>query len=200
MRLILTLFTTLLLSTVCLAQATSTPCPPEGNTPSDIGKRINVMKNRDITPGTVKPNIVIDSILKGMPEDTGRYKSTDYVNVTGFVLGADDEGPESCNCNSRDTNKQNVILYIGHSLMAGKDSVFAVEVTPKFKTAHPHLNIDGLLGQKISISGYLMYNFDMKKYALNACKKCRTTDRKTAWEICPVADITVLSGGVVPKK
>jgi len=192
MKLTTVLFLSLLAGNVCFAQSTgTTPCPPEGQTPSDIGKRINVMKNRDIKQGAVNPNIVIDSILKGMPEDTGRYKPTDFVTVTGFVLGADGEGPESCNCFSKDSSTHNSVLYVGHSMLSGKDSVFAIEITAKYKAAHPHFNADALFGNKITISGYMMYNFDMKKYALNACKKCRTTDRKTAWEICPVTDVTV---------
>lgn len=191
MRFIYTLLFTLLLGSFCAAQDAGTPCPPEGSTPSDIGKRVNILKNRDIVMGTANPNITIDTILKGMPEDTGRFKSTEYVTITGFVLGDDDEGPESCNCFSKDSSKHNSVLYIGHSSEAGKDSVFAVEITAKYKAAHKGFNADLLFGHKITVSGYIMYNFDMKKYALNACRKCRTTDRKTAWEICPVTEVIV---------
>ncbi|MGP8217557.1 MAG: hypothetical protein ACLQQ4_18455 [Bacteroidia bacterium] len=192
MRYLATLFIALLMSGICLAQSTTEPCPPEGKAISDIGKHVNILKNRDITQGTVNPNIVLDSILKGMPEDTGRYKSTDFVTITGYVLGADDEGPESCNCFSKEESKQNLVLYIGNSPLSGKDSVFFVEITPKFKAKNPEFMPDALFGQKVTISGYMMYNFEMKKMALNACKKCRTTDRKTAWEICPVTDITLI--------
>lgn len=192
MRLIISLFAFTLVSFTCMAQESATPCPPEGNSISDIGKRVNIMKNRDIAPGTINTNVTIDTILKGMPEDTGRFKVTEMVTVTGYVLGADDAGPETCNCLSKDSAKHNVVLYIGHSLEAGKDSVFVVEVTAKYKTAHHSFNGDLLFGKQITVTGYLMYNFDMRRYALNACKKCRTTDRKTAWEICPVTDVKIV--------
>ncbi|HXP50562.1 MAG TPA: hypothetical protein VN922_11440, partial [Bacteroidia bacterium] len=171
MRLIVSLFLFTLFSITCVAQESGAPCPPEGTSISDIGKRINIMKNRDVTPGTVNTNITIDTLLKGMPEDTGRFKPNEMATITGYVLGADDAGPEPCNCFSKDTAKHNVLLYIGHSLEAGKDSVFVVEITSKYKNANHNFNSDALFGKEITVTGYLMYNFDMKKYALNACKK-----------------------------
>ncbi len=196
MRFIFTLFIALLFSNICNAQngfgpSTSDTCPVYGRAVSDIGKRVNVMKNRDITTGKIDASVTIDSILKGMPEDTARYKPEEYVTITGYVLGADDAGPESCNCFTRDSSKQNIVLYIGHSIFSGKDSVFVVEVTAKYKAKHL-INADVLFGKKITVTGYMMYNFDMRKMALNACKKCRTTDRKTAWEICPATDVQIL--------
>lgn len=182
----------LTISGYCFAQSSTAPCPPEGQTPSDIGKRVNILKNRDITKGTVNTAITLDTLLKGMPEDTGRFKTSEYITITGSVLGADDLGPESCNCFTKDSSMHNSVLYIGHSEFAGKDSVIAVEITAKYKATHKGFNSDLLFGHKVTISGYLLYNFDMKKYALNACKKCRTTDRKTAWEICPVTDISII--------
>ncbi len=190
MKFIFTTILSLLLFNVCISQ-TEEPCPVEGRSPSDIAKRMNVLKNRDITNGVANPNIVADSILKGGPEDTGKYKNSDYATVTGYVLGADDAGPESCNCFSNDTNKQNIKIYIGQNLSSWKDSVFVVEITPPFKKLHREINADGLIGLKITVTGKMMYNFEAKKFALNACSKCRTTDRKTAWEICPVTDIQV---------
>jgi hypothetical protein len=191
MRLILGWFVFTLFSLTCNAQGGTTPCPPEGTSISDIGKRINVMKNRSVTPGIVNINITIDTLLKGMPEDTGRFKPNEMATITGYVLGADDAGPEPCNCFSKDTAKHNVLLYVGHSLESGKDSVFVVEITSNYKNANRSFNADALFGKQITVTGYLMYNFDMKRYALNACKKCRTTDRKTAWEICPVTDVKI---------
>jgi len=184
----------LLLWNMCVAQkADSVACPLEGRTPNDMARRMNVLKNRDITAGPVNRDVTIDSILKGGREDTGRYKLTELMTVTGYVLGADDSGPESCNCFSNDTTKQNIKIYLGQSINSWKDSVMVVEITPKLKKLHPEIYADGLTGQQITITGYMMYNFEAKRFALNACKTCRTTDRKTAWEICPVTDIKVLS-------
>ncbi|MGP8217558.1 MAG: hypothetical protein ACLQQ4_18460 [Bacteroidia bacterium] len=214
MKTIYTFLAALLLNSMCVAQSganvtiipdkpattdsislTLKPtCPPEGKTLSNITERVNIMKNRDIKEGTVNPNIVIDSILKGMPEDTGRYSPSDFATVTGYVLDVDDAGAESCNCFSWDDSKHNIILYIGHSIYSGKDSVFVVEITAKYRAAHPEFNTDGLFGKKVTLSGYMMYNFDMKKMALNAYKRSHATNRKTAWEICPVTDITVFQG------
>jgi hypothetical protein len=203
MRFFSTLIITLLFSHICNAQngfstTTTDTCPVFGRSISDIGKHVNTMKNRNIVPGKVNANITIDSILKGMPEDTGMYKPDECVTITGYVLGADDAGPESCNCFSRDSSKQNIVLYVGNSVFSGKDSVFVVEITAKYKANHL-TSADVLFGKKITVTGYMMYNFEMRKMALNACKKCRTTDRKTAWEICPVTDIQILSSIPDPK-
>ncbi len=187
------IFTAILLGSICSAQENNDTCGPEGHAQSEIERRMDLMKNRDVTEGNPNPDISLDSILKGMPEDTGRYKLSDYATVTGYVLGTDDGGPEACNCFSTDISTHNTILYIGHSLFSGKDSVFIAEITPKFKAAHPGFIADDLFGLKISISGYMMYNFEMKKMALNGCKKCHAANRKTAWEICPVTGISVFT-------
>ena len=181
----------MLLSNMCIAQRDSTVCPLEGRTPNDMARKVNLLKNRDVVAGTVNPAIALDSILKGGPEDTGKFKTTDYATVTGYVMEAEDLGPESCNCFSNDSSKQNLRIYLGQSVNSWKDSVFVIEVTAKYKQQHPQLNGDALIGQQITVTGMMMYNFEAKKLALNANKTSRKTDRKTAWEICPVTDLKV---------
>jgi len=190
MKFIGTLLFSLLIS-ICVAQKDSVKCPPEGKGASDLAKRMNVLKNRDVVNGTINPAITPATILAGGPEDTAAFKTTDYATVTGYVLEAEDAGPESCNCFSNDTAKQNIHIYLGQSVDSWKDSIFVIQITPKFKKQHPEINADGLIGQRIAVTGMMMYNFESKKFALKACKTCRTTDRKTAWEICPVTDLKV---------
>ncbi|HTA84215.1 MAG TPA: hypothetical protein VK783_14820 [Bacteroidia bacterium] len=185
------LLVTVLLSNMCIAQKDSTVCPLEGRTPNDMARKVNLLKNRDVAAGTVNPAITLDSILRGGPEDTGRYKITDYATITGYVMEAEDIGPESCNCFSTDSSKQNLRIYVGQSVNSWKDSVFVVEVTAKYKQQHPQLNGDALIGQQITVTGMMMYNFEAKKFTLNGNKTSRKTDRKTAWEICPVTDLKV---------
>lgn len=175
---------------ICIAQQGTTKCPPEGSSNSSTIRYANSLKNRDITKGNVDATITLDSLLKGGPDDTARFSPDKYVTITGWVVEAQDIGPESCNCFSNDSTQWGIEVYIATSLDAWKDSVIVVEITPKFR-AITHITSDGLFEEKIKISGYLMYNPEARKFALNACKKCHTTDRKTAWEIAPVTELFV---------
>lgn len=192
MRLLRVIFVFSLLWSACSAQTTGTDCPPEGKATDALTKHTNTLKNRDIINTKVDSTIVFDSIIRSGKEDTTRFKPTQYISVTGYVLAADEGGPESCNCFSKDSAAENVKLFLGHSLDSWKDSVFVIEITPKFGKLHPEIHPELLIGRHVTITGYLMYNTDAKKFALNVCKNCRVSDRKTAWEICPVTDVKVI--------
>jgi hypothetical protein len=192
MRLVYVILASTFLWNIGSAQTATTDCPPEGKSTDNLIKHTNVLKNRDIDTGKINMNITLDSIVKSGPEDTGRYRTSDFVSITGYVLAADDGGSESCNCYSKDSAKENVKLFLGHSIDSWKDSVFVVEITPKFGKIHPGLHPEMLIGRRVTITGNLLYNVEAKKFALNACKNCRVSDRKTAWEICPVTDVKVI--------
>jgi hypothetical protein len=181
-----------LLWNTCSAQTSVANCPPEGKATDDLTKHTNTLKNRDIIRGKIDSTIVFDSIIRSGKEDTARFKPAEYVSVTGFVLAADEGGPESCNCFSKDSAAENIKLFLGHSLDSWKDSVFVIEITPKFSKLHPEVHPELMIGRKVTITGYVMYNPDAKRFALNVCKNCRVSDRKTAWEICPVTDVKVI--------
>src|SRR6185312_2721495 len=123
--------------------------------------------------------------------DSARFSANTFVTVTGWVVEAEDIGPEPCNCFSTDTTQSTIRIYLATSLNAWKDSIMVIELTPKFRSLS-HLNTDELFEEKIQVSGYLMFNHETKRFALNGCKKCHTVDRKTSWEIAPVIKLQVI--------
>jgi hypothetical protein len=180
-------------------QQDTTKCPPEGKTNSGTIRYVNWLRNRDITPAKVDSTIALDTLLKGGPDDTARFSPNKYVTITGWVVEAEDEGPESCNCFSKDSSQWGIQIYLATSLDAWKDSIMVVELTPKYRAIH-HFTSEGLFEEKIRVTGYLMFNYEAKKFSLNACKKCHTTDRKTAWEVAPVTDLVLLPKPEKPTK
>ena len=173
------------------AQKDTGVCPPEGKSNSGMVKYVNSLINRDIVAGKVDSNINLDTLLRGGPDDTNRFNPSKYITVSGWVVEAQDMGPQSCNCFSKDSSKSTIQIYLATSLQAWKDSIIVVEITPKFRAKHP-LTAEGLFEERIKVTGYLMFNHEAKKFSLNSCKKCHTTDRKTAWEIAPVTDLVIL--------
>jgi hypothetical protein len=157
-----------------------------------ISRQIKTLRNRDISGIKINSSITLDTILKGCPEDTARFRISDYVSITGFVLGIDEEPYSFHNSSNRDSASHNIRLFIGQSIYSWKDSVFVAELTKKYMALHPNLNPDIFIGRKIILTGYMMYNFETRQQALNAFKKSHKTDRKTAWEICPVTNIKIV--------
>lgn len=176
---------------ICSAQDT-VKCPPAGAGGNPEICYQCALKNRNITPGIPNNNITLDTLLRGMPDDSNTYNSSTFVTVTGWVVETQDGGPEVCNCYSHDSTSSFFKLYIGQSANAWKDSILMAEITPAYRATH-YISDDVVFAEKVEVSGYLMYNPNAHKFALDACKRCHTTDRKTAWEICPVTNIKVLS-------
>jgi len=160
-----------------------------GRTESAISRKIENLRNRDIVNAKINPSITLDTILKGCPEDTTRFSSSDYVSITGFLLGVYEETDTFRKFRSKDSIPNNIQLYIGQSVSAWKYSVFVAELTKKYILLHPAFDPDVFIGKKINLTGYMMYNSEAKQLALDADKKSHKSDRKTAWEICPVTSI-----------
>ncbi|HTB06421.1 MAG TPA: hypothetical protein VK806_05655 [Bacteroidia bacterium] len=162
-------------------------CPIIGKSKSIKVQGLNYLRNRPIVSKPIDPKTNIDTILKSGSDST-RFGSSWFVSVTGWVVGYEDGGPQSCNCFTHDEDNQDLVLYIAKSLNSWKDSIFTVAVTPNYKKTHG-IEPDSLFGQKVTISGYMLYDFENAKYSLNDCKNCNKAKIKTAWEIHPVVTI-----------
>ena len=166
-------------------------CPVIGKPKSARTEALNILKNRDISTAPLNKTVSLDTILKSGSDST-RFGSSWYISVTGWVVGYEDEGPQSCNCYSHDQDNQGLILYIARSLGSWKDSIFTVVVSAKYKHSHG-IEPDSLFGQKVTLSGYMLYDFEREKYSLNSCKNCNKASYKTAWQINPVVAIKKIS-------
>ena len=191
MRYSITLIAFLLCFSLVKSQDTAKyNCPDVGKGKTPAEQKLNLLKNRDITPGTIDNSVTLTSILTA-GNDTGRFNSSQYVSITGWILEYEDGGAESCNCFTHLEKYQDTRLFVGHSTASFKDSVFMVVVTPKYSIPHP-FDVDSYIGHKVTITGYLMYDTEKKTHVLNTCKNCHAAEYKTAWEIRPVTSITIV--------
>jgi hypothetical protein len=168
-------------------------CPVSGSAKDNAGKLLNTAKNRDISFDSTKINrkITINKIL-AHGNDTARFKGTELVSVLGYVVNVKYGGSESCNCFSTDKNEWDIHIEVAKSMIDHDTSRFVAEITPKFRKLHSNLKFKDLVGKKCRITGYLMFDSEHKGNAVNTCKKCTNTYRKTAWEIHPVSKIEII--------
>lgn len=191
MRFIISLLFIFLFSGLCIAQDTAKyNCPDVGKAKTPAEQKLNLLKNRETTPGTIDPSVSLTTILTA-GYDTGRFSSGQFVSVTGWILEYEEGGPESCNCFTHNEREQDTRLFMGHSMASFKDSVFMVVVTPKYSLNHL-FDVDKYIGHLVTITGYLMFDTEKKTHVLNTCKNCHAAEYKTAWEIRPISSITIV--------
>ncbi|MGE5400750.1 MAG: hypothetical protein ACM3S2_10120 [Ignavibacteriales bacterium] len=178
-------------------------CPPEG----DGGDpQLNRLKNR-VDDGNYIP-VEFDAIVglpwpraierrhrdrwsEGDKKDVARYEGVP-VSVVGYLAGAKQEGPESCNCHGADKEYRDYHVWLTKS--AGEDRIrsIVVEVTPPIHQKHPGWDIKVLKKivrnkQKVRISGWIMLDPEHPDQVGKT--------RGTIWEIHPIMQIEVESDG-----
>ena len=170
-------------------------CPPEGNEPADsrLGK-LNKAKNRSALPphGHNPIEIPLTGILGSIDEpDSVRYHNGAYVVTVGYITSYEEKGPESCNCDEGNKTDRtgDVHIYIGLSPDGPKSECMIVEITPAYKLLHPGYASELEEGKRVTIMGYMLYDFEHKGNAANTCTSCKKVWRKTCWEIHPVTDL-----------
>ncbi len=112
------------------------------------------------------------------------------VQIEGWLAGARQQGPESCNCHS--VNDVDNHLWIVDSPSKGRDSSVVVEVTPRVRAQHPGWAypriLDLVTGQtKVRISGWLTMDQEHPDQVGKT--------RGTIWEIHPIIAFDVQSNG-----
>jgi hypothetical protein len=203
-RIILLLFI-LVLPVTLLAQV----CPPEG---SGGDKTLNRLKNRAQAPSSYK-EMTVEQYLKDFTPNLNTPKHRDkftsnqnsYIQprekegiaLVGYILGAKQSGPESCNCN--DQTRRDFHVWIGAKKPAStveanamRDASVVVEPTPSGQEAHTSWRLHNLQklaqqGAKVRISGWAMYDPEHP----NEIGKTRGT----VWEVHPVFKIEVFNKG-----
>jgi hypothetical protein len=173
------------------------PCPKSGNSPTPAKKKLNILKNAGVTvSASLTPEILPlkNLITSKKRKDRNLYADGAYVTTEGYLISFEEEGPEACNCGKAKASLKNgdVHMYLGLKKNAKKIDCIVVEITPAFKKKHP--DYETMLGEniKVSITGYLLYDFIHEPQAINTCSSCAGVWRRTCWEIHPVIDIQEL--------
>jgi hypothetical protein len=179
-------------------------CPAEG---SGGDPELNRLKNRDLPPPAYEP-VTVEAILADVPahaEETahgGRSGWSDAarneigrsenrgVIVEGFLLKVKQMGTESCNCKFAD--KRDYHLWLAATPDADRARSIVVEVSPRLLPQHPNWRIRILSRlakdrAKVRISGWMMFDQEHPDQVGKT--------RGTQWEIHPIHNIEVWSGG-----
>lgn len=168
-------------------------CPASGNATSQKEQQLNRGKNRNVVPPSTSPEILpLNRLINsGRREDQNLYRNGAYVQTEGYLISAEEQGPESCNCGLARKAQKNgdVHIYIGLVPGAPKKNCIVVEITPAYKKIHPDYKNTLVLNGRVKISGFLLYDYLHRGNAVNTCTGCGHVWRKTCWEIHPVLRI-----------
>ncbi|MBI1745236.1 MAG: hypothetical protein HYR55_01450 [Acidobacteria bacterium] len=169
---------------------------------------LNVLKNRDLPPPAFDP-MIIDDILGYVPptastmgrsvkradwpqeawDDVTPWESSGVV-IDGYLIGIRSEGPESCNCGSRQYHDYH--LWVVANSTDGKPVSVVVEISPRVLASHStwrQSTLSRLASQRtrVRISGWLMWDEDHPEQI--------GLSRGTLWEVHPIHKIEYFSGG-----
>lgn len=111
------------------------------------------------------------------------------VQVEGYLAGAKQQGPESCNCHSTDDVDNH--LWIVSSPNESRATSLVAEITPRVRAQHPGWAFSRVLplvnsGTKVRISGWLMMDQEHPDQIGKT--------RGTIWEIHPIIAFDVQRG------
>ena len=183
------------------AQITYHGCGLTGSSAPPIVQQLNYMKNRWSSPKTkdIKRTITLEAVLAA-GKDTNRWSDNNAAEIEGVVFDVKAGGIESTNCRAQDLAERDTHIEIVRSLDdSGPTRRMIVEVTPRLRAIAAKRGVDWsteglqkLIGHKVKISGWMLFDFEHIDEAENTGPKRRDNWRATAWEIHPVTDITVL--------
>lgn len=184
-------------------------CPKEGKTkkgekPDEEMATLNKKKNKsakepDLTASTIRV-VSLKGGKKPVADREFWYEGT-YVEMSdAYLIDYDPEAGEQCNCYKAKKNLADpygdIHINVGtkQDLENHNNNYFVVvELTASYKKLNPDYiaTLKSLKGKKITIRGYLMYDFEHERNSVNYCKKCTepTVSRKTCWEIHPITYI-----------
>ena len=157
-----------------------------------LKNRYNIPTNADIDRAITLQNLV-------SRKSTGNaYKTSQAVDITGYVLDVKIGGIESCNCHAKTADLRDTHIEITISSSAtGPGDRFIAEVTPRIRQMMKNQGKDWstetlkktIKGKMVRIKGWLLYDAEHEKEAF-ANDPGNNTGRKnwraTCWEIHPI--------------
>jgi len=184
--------------------STFNDCPPDGKGGDNL---LNRLKNREDVADKWHP--VAFHTLLDLPwpryvdkrprvgwrdsarKQVERYEGTP-VAVEGYLALARLEGPEACNCESKDKAMRDIHVWLTADPGPDRSEAVIVEVTPRIRAKHSAWALAALLKlakdeTNVRISGWLLLDQEHPEQLGQT--------RGTLWEIHPVMKIEVKKGG-----
>lgn len=171
-------------------------CPSYGSATDEAHQDLNRGKNKSmITPDQSPVFLPLRNLITSKKRnDINLYRNGAYIYTEGYLISAEEQGPESCNCNKASIAKKNgdVHIYLALVPNAPKKNSIVVEITPAYKKKHTNYSEPLQPGTRVRVEGFLLYDFEHKGNAVNTCINCGNVWRKTCWEIHPVTSISII--------
>lgn len=169
-------------------------CPATGDNRTAKFQTLNSLKNRDI-PSHASPLVLsVSDFMTGKP-DADLFTEDKWVEITGYIAAVKYGGPESCNCHSHAATMLDYhIEVVSEPGNEAASKVLICEVT-RYSRQIVGYDLDDLkklVGQKVTIRGYLFYDVEHKQNAYNTNPTGKHNWRGTCWEVHPVFSITTL--------
>jgi hypothetical protein len=187
----------LLLSLFYFSDLLSQTCPKYGSATDPEGKRLNRLKNRsvNVSDSDSAEYLPLKNLITSKKrKDRDLWSENAYVYTEGYLVSAEEQGPESCNCKKASKKLKNGDVHIYLALMtdAPKKNSVVIEITPAFKKENPEYATCLGVDNKIRVYGYLFYDVEHENASFTTCKKCDHIWRKTCWEVHPITRMEVL--------
>jgi hypothetical protein len=176
-------------------KVTAQNCPPEGDATDTKRQQTNILKNRDRAPviSDFDSAITIWGMLNSQDESNAFNQNTS-ITITGYLLKAKDEGPESCNCHSTNKADHDVHIYIAPNKdVTSIGECVVVEITPWVKKNHPEWTsryLNSIAEHKVSVTGWLFWDWEHTN--VSKASHSDNPKRGTVWEIHPIINIVDL--------
>ncbi len=180
--------------------ALSQPCGSTGTAAQGtIEYTLNPFKNRTHAPTSseIAHTITLDKILQ-TGSDLSRFNDSDGATIEGYVISTKLADKESCNCDMTAPKFRDIHLMIAKDANeTDKAKMMVIEITPKIRATKPVVwspaNVAKLVGHKIRITGWMMFDTVHKNVARNTASSTTTYQRATCWEVHPVTYITTVN-------
>lgn len=173
-------------------------CGLEGDAKRADVRDLNTQKNRYDFPDSnaIDHSVTLEAML-AQGDDKNRFTMGRAAEITGYVIDVKVGGDESCNCHARDPQDRDTHIELALKLDAPETERVIVEVTPRLRAIMAKRGVDWstdnlrkmFKGQYVKVKGWLLFDEEHERQALNTAPNNPKDWRATCWEIHPVTSI-----------
>ena len=177
-------------------------CGVEGSAKRKNDKGFNRLKNRYNFPRQSDIDITFNwSKIQEASDDRRKFNARRAAILRGYVVAVSMSNPESCNCNSKESDYRDTHLVLAPDKNSKDDKSqhVIVEITPRIRLLMQQTGQDWsqkalkkLRGKTIEVEGWLFYDYNHGDKSAQIRPNSDEITRATAWEIHPVTRITTL--------
>jgi len=162
---------------------------------------LNQKKNRRAEPADadIDRTVALETML-APGNDQGRFDEGKGAIITGWVVDVKQGGhPETANCGNLSEQLTDTHITVGLRPDAPETETIVVEVTPWWRQAMAPKEdwstatlLEQIKHRRVTFRGWLMFDLDHVRQAVNTAPGNPTDWRKTVWEIHPITSMLVM--------